>query len=313
MIERIDIGRLPYKYLACFLWLLLMGSPAALFAQETVADKVVADSSMVIDSDTSAADTTTLRVLDRRVMNQAFDVGEKLTFAIRYGIIRAGTAVMEVRDLVTLEDSISAYHVITTARSSRGFDPFYKVRDEVETFLDVNGMFSWRFNKRLREGGYKYDLLVNYDQERGAADVTTIRYHKDEPLRVRKQDNFKIDIPQYVLDVLGSFYYIRTQRLEVGEPIYLTNHDNKKIYDLQVIIQKRERIKVKAGEFDCIVIQPRLQGDAIFQQKGKMWVWLTDDERKIPVQMKSKIAVGSITTELERIEGVNRPITAQRR
>lgn len=249
--------------------------------------------------------------LDRVITNRAFPLGEKLTFNIRYGIIKAGEATMEVRDIVNIGDSIPTYHIVTTARSAKFFDAFYKVRDEVETFLDAKGIFSWKYHKRLREGGYKFDLLVDYYQRHGIAQVEGIRYEGDEPLQIRNRDKFYLEIPEYVLDVLGAFYYVRTQKLEVGMPIYMANHDNKEIYKLQVIIQKKERVKVDAGTFNCIMIQPRLQGEAIFKQKGELWVWLTDDEYKIPVQMKSKVAVGSITTELKKIEGVPLPLKSQ--
>lgn len=249
--------------------------------------------------------------LDRVIHNKAFGVGEKLTFNIRYGIIKAGEATMEVRGIVNLNDSIPVYHIVTTARSAKFFDAFYKVRDEVETFIDTKGFFSRRYHKRLREGGYKYDLLVDYDQAGGLAHVEGIRYDGDEELKVRNREMFQLEIPQYVLDVLAAFYYVRTQKLELGMPLYMSNHDNKKVYDLQVIVQKKERVKVDAGTFNCVMVQPRLQGDAIFQQKGELWIWLTDDEYKIPVQMKSKVAVGSITTELKKIEGVPLPIKAR--
>lgn len=241
----------------------------------------------------------------RLVENRAFQVGEKLTFLIRYGFISAGSATMEVRDMVTLADGTQAYHVITTARSNAAFDLFYKVRDEVETFLDKRGIFSLKYAKRLREGGYKVDLLVDYLQPQGIARVRYTRYHSDTPLRVKKQDAFDIKVPEYVLDILGAFYYVRTQYLKVGKPLYMSNHDNKKLYDLQVVVQRKERVKVKAGTFDCVVVSPKLQGEGIFRQKGEMWVWLTDDERKIPVQMKTKIIIGSITTELTKVEGIS--------
>jgi len=260
------------------------------------------DSTSIQDADTTAKKE--MNLLDRVIENDAFEVGEKLTFKIRYGWIKAGEATMEVRERFMIDDEREAYKIVSTAKSSRGFDPFFKVRDEVETHLDATGFYSWYFSKKLREGGYKYDLLVDYNQAGGSADVKTIRYHKDEPLRVRKTKEFAVDIPEYVLDILGSFYYVRTQELEVGMPLYMTNHDNKKIYELRVIIEKKETIKVKAGKFRCIKVQPVLKGDALFKQKGKLWVWLTDDKYKIPVQMKSKVAVGSITTELIRIEGV---------
>jgi hypothetical protein len=120
-----------------------------------------------------------------------------------------------------------------------------------------------------------------------------------------------MSIPPYVLDVLGAFYYVRTQNLRVGFPIYMTNHDNAKTYELKVIVQRRETVEVSAGKFKCIMVEPQLRGDAIFQQKGELWVWLTDDQYKIPVQMKSAVFIGSITTELKKIEGIQLPLPSQ--
>lgn len=277
------------------------------------------DTTLQAPADTANAepamkDSTVIRnQLERVIENNAFQVGEKLTFKIRYGWIKAGEATMEVREKIKTDGDREAYKIISTAKSSRGFDPFYKVRDEVETHLDTEGFFSWYFSKKLREGGYKFDLMVNYDQLNGRADVNTIRYHKDEPLRIRREKEFSVDVPEYVLDILSAFYYVRTQELEVGMPIYMTNHDKNKIYDLKVLIEKKETIKVKAGKFRTIKVQPILQGDALFKQKGKLWVWLTDDQYKIPVQMKSKVVVGSITTELIRIEGLPERPPAQRK
>lgn len=249
--------------------------------------------------------------LDRRIDNGAFAVGEKLSFKIRYGFVVAGSATMEVRDMVAMGDGDSAYHVVTTARSASFFDAFYKVRDEVETYLDTEGFFSWRYHKQLREGGYKFDLLVDYDQPRGLADIRKTRYHDEEPLRIRNRSSFRVRVPEYVLDVLGAFYYVRTQPLEVGRPLTMMNHDNEKVYNLDVVVEKRETISVDAGKFRTLKIEPRLKGDAIFQQKGRMWIWVTDDDRHIPVQIKSKVVVGSITIELTGIEGVPEPIPAR--
>jgi len=249
-------------------------------------------------------------LLNRTIPNQAFQIGEKLTFTVRYGVIKAGEATMAVEEIVPIGER-SAYKIVSAARSAKTFDLVFKVRDRVESWVDTQGIFSWKFNKMLREGSYKYDLLVDYKQNDGKAAVHTIRYHDHEPLEVKKQEKFEMDIPPYVLDVLASFYYVRTQDLTVGMPIYLTNHDNKKVYDLKVIIQKKEIIKVKAGKFRCIIVQPVLMGEAIFKQKGELWVWLSDDQYKIPVQMKSAVFVGNIITELSKIEGLPLPLPSQ--
>jgi hypothetical protein len=272
-----------------------------------------------LDSDTLDSDSVIVDTiknpkpyqLDRHIENKAFKVGEKLTFDIRYGFLTAGHAVMAVEKLIMVHDSIPAYQIVSTAQSTSTFDLFFKVRDRVESILDTHGIFSWGFYKSLREGRYKFDLSVDYNQFYGKAYIEMIRYHNDDPLRIKKKEEFELNIPEYVIDILGAFYYVRTQKLRVGEPIYIKNHDNKKIYNLKVIVQKKEKVKVRAGEFKCIVVQPRLKGDAIFKQKGKLWVWLTDDELKIPVQMKSKAFIGSVYTELAKIEGVKEPIPAR--
>ena len=272
-----------------------------------------------LDQDSVSIDSTLIDTnqiiepikLDRIVKNKAFKVGEKLTFDVRYGFLTAGHATMEVKEMITVKDSFSAYHIVSIAQSTKTFDLFFKVRDRVESILDSRGIFSWGFTKNLREGAYKFDLFVDYDQLYGKANIEMIRYHNDEPLRIKEKEDFELKIPKYVIDVLGAFYYVRTQPLRLGEPILIPNHDNKKIYNLKVIVQRREEVKVKAGKFKCVVVQPRLKGDAIFKQKGKLWVWLTDDELKIPVQMKSKAFIGSVYTELAKIEGVDKPIKAR--
>jgi hypothetical protein len=242
-------------------------------------------------------------------INQAFRPGEKLTFKIRYGIIRAGTATMFVKKEREFNNR-TVYHIQTTAKSAAAFSWIYKVRDKVVSYLDKEGLFSWKFEKYLREGGYKVDLTVNYDPFQSLANVSFIRYHSD--MTIKKEDNYQVKTTPFILDILAAFYYVRTQELEVGKSIFLHNHDKKKINKLEVRVYKKEAIKVKAGKFRCFVVEPLLAGEGIFKQKGRMKVWLTDDQYKIPVQMKSAVFVGSITTELEKIEGVSRPIPSEK-
>ncbi len=305
--------------LKTYLWILLILSFSVFLMVKSSVSEIPDSMQVNLNQDTTTVsnkDSLTIATdslphqLDRVINNNAFHVGEKLSFNVRYGFIKAGEASMEVKGKVPIRDR-EAYEIISTANSTGTFDFFFKVRDRVESYIDTQGLFSWKFNKKLREGSYKFDLLVDYDQYNGKALIDMIRYNDDDSLTIRKQENFTVDIPPYVLDILAAFYYVRTQKLRVGVPIYLTNHDNKKVYDLRVIVQKRETVKVKAGKFKCIMVQPQLRGEAIFKQKGELWVWLSDDEYKIPVQMKSAVFVGSITTELTKIEGIKLPLPSQ--
>ncbi|MBD3224274.1 MAG: DUF3108 domain-containing protein, partial [Caldithrix sp.] len=85
------------------------------------------------------------------INHNAFDVGERLIFKLRYGFIRAGTAEMKVLGRTQLYGN-EVYHIQTKARSVSAFDWFYKVRDVVNSFTDVKGIFPYRYEKFLREG-----------------------------------------------------------------------------------------------------------------------------------------------------------------
>jgi hypothetical protein len=221
--------------------------------------------------------------LKRVVTNQAFGVGERFEFSVGYGMIKAGTAVMEIPEIVKFAGK-KCYHIISTAQSNKFFSVFFKVNDKVESLMDVHELYSLRFDKHLREGKFKADISTLFDQENHLA------------LYQNNQDTFSV--PAYVQDVLSAFYFVRTQDLKVGQSIFVDNHADKKNYPLEVRVLRKEKVKVPAGTFDCLVVEPILKASGIFQQKGKLTVWLTDDEIKMPVLMKSKVVIGSISTEL---------------
>ncbi len=228
--------------------------------------------------------------IGRVVPNKAFQLGEELTFIIRYGPVVAGSSTMSIPKITTIKGN-EVYTIVTEASSSAFFSAFYKVRDRVVSYMDRDGIFTWRFEKRLREGKYRSDRFVDYDQINGWA-VTS------------KKDSMRI--PPCVHDILTSFYYIRTQKLEVGKSLFIDNHSDNKLYPLEVKIHRKETINIKAGKFDCLVVEPILRASGMFKSKGRLLIWLTDDVRKIPVQMKSKIPIGYITAELKAMKGIRK-------
>jgi hypothetical protein len=228
----------------------------------------------------SAIDTVPAAI-DRYVENVAFGAGERLSFDIGYGFINAGSATMEVADLIEYTGR-PAYRIVTTAESNKFFSSFYPVSDRVETIMDAVGMFSWGFEKILKEGKYRAERKYAIDQ---------INH-----MVVDKNDT--ITVPSYVQDALSALYFIRTQPLTVGKALFIDNFTDGKNYPLEVKVHRKEKIKTKAGEFDCLVVEPLLQTAGIFKHEGKLTVWLTDDRLRLPVMMKSKVVVGSITAEL---------------
>ncbi len=220
-------------------------------------------------------------LIDRYVENVAFGVNEKFTFEINYGFINAGGATMEVAGLIEYNNR-PCYQIVTRAFSNSFFSKFFKVDDRVESIVDALGIFSWRFEKNLSEGGYRANRQYAFDQRRNV-----VYFEKDT-----------IDVLPYVQDALSSLYFVRTQDLSVGKSVLVDNFTDGENYGLEVRVLRKETIKVPAGSFDCVVVEPLLKSVGVFKHEGNLTVWLTDDRLKMPVLMKSKVLIGSISAEL---------------
>ena len=222
------------------------------------------------------------RLMKRAVPNSAFGVGEKLFYTVRYGPVAAGTASMEVAEIARYKGT-KCFRIVSKAKSNKFFSVFYKVDDKAESWMDVYGLYSLHFEKHLREGSYTADRYVDFDQENNLAFT----------------GNDTIPVPEYVQDVLSSLYFVRTLNLKMGNSVFIDNHADRKNYPLEMKVLRREEVEVPAGRFNCLVVKPILKATGLFKQTGELTVWLTDDQYKIPILMKSKVAVGSISTELK--------------
>ena len=224
------------------------------------------------------------KFVPRKIQNEAWTVGEHLEFEITYSFYSAGTATMSVLDVVPVNGG-NCYHIQTTARSNDFISTFYEVRDTVNSYIDTQGIFSRRFEKKLREGRYKADRYEDFYPDRLIALNTIEKYALTE-------------IPLYVQDILSSLYYVRTFDLEVGRNVEVVTYADGKVYPLNILVHKQEEVTVPAGTFTCLKIEPLLQSEGVFRQKGKLVIWITDDKYKIPVKMESKVIIGSIASKL---------------
>ena len=110
-------------------------------------------------------------------------------------------------------------------------------------------------------------------------------------------------IPDQTQDALSSLYYLRTlDDFTVNKTIIIQVHDGGKNWSVEVQTLGREKVTTPAGEFATIKVRTFPKYEGVFMNKGEIFIWLTDDSRKIPVLMKSTIAIGSIVSTLTKIE-----------
>lgn len=259
---------------------LTVGVAISVGAQDSLAAK------MIVPAEASGVLCEPLRSISQ----SAFGVGERLVFNVGYSFIKAGEAVMAVPKLDTLFGR-RCFKILFTVNSTPAFSRFYKVEDRYETFLDTAGLFPWKFTQKIREGKYSRDFSAVFDQWNHVA-RTSEGVHR---------------IPPYVHDIVSAFYFARTldySRSQPGDKVYLQNFYKDSTYSLAVKYLGRQQIEVDAGTFNCVMIEPLIKEGGLFKSEGQVIVWLTDDDRKIPVKVSTKVLIGSIDAELREYSGV---------
>ncbi len=216
--------------------------------------------------------------------------GERLVYDVGWEFINAGTADMRI------SGDAARWRIDVFARTNRFLDLFKKVRDTIHAEgRCVNGrMQSEVFDIEQHERRYHAKKQTRFDWRRGK-----VRYTQNG-----KTDEY--DVPAGYLHVLDAFLSARRRALKPGDSFRLPVFDSRKTYEVTVKVQSRIRRRVKApwGAYvDCLVLEPRLKTEGIFSSTGKIWIWVTNDARHIPLRVVASIKIGHIVAVLQEYHG----------
>ncbi len=236
----------------------------------------------------------------RTVKNEAYDFGEELYYKVGYKFITAGYGYFKIMPEPVYKFGRKCYDIQFQVKSLKSLEFLYKVRDRYRTFLDVEGIFPWHFEQHIREGNYKRDFEATFDQVRNIAYVP-------------KKDT-AYEVPPYVHDIVSAFYFVRTldlKNMKKDSVFFLENFFDDTTYRLGVKIRGRQTIEVDAGKFKCVVIEPLVVEGGLFKSEGSILIWVTADDRKIPVKVGTKILIGYVGAELTKYKGIRGPLKAK--
>ena len=210
-------------------------------------------------------------------------LGEKLRFVMSVLGTEGGELTLTAKESEL--GGRPAWKFELSAVSGEFLSKFFLVRDYLASWVDPQTFRTMRFEKHTVEGKRVRDDLIEFDYAR----------------KLAIRDGKPITIQEDTLDSLSSLYYIRLLDLGPGKPVELSVV-SRRLFPLSVVVMGRETVTTPAGTFRTIRIEPRSPNEGLIGKGKNLVLWLTDDERKMPVQLRSKLKVGTLLGKLRAVE-----------
>ena len=212
--------------------------------------------------------------------DQTYVRGETLDYTLAWMKVTGGTARMTISPA---NDSL--YRITSVARSTGGIARLFKVRDEIETTVDRSDFSTISYVKRLDERG---DKMV---------ETTTI----EDGVATRKRKKIKkVQVPRPVYDPISVIYYFRTLELAPGKSYELNLISDGKLYTVHARVIRRETVQTPAGTFNALLVEPQMISGGV-QREERLFIWYSDDERHLPVRIRTEVKFGSVTATLRAV------------
>ncbi len=210
---------------------------------------------------------------------------EILNYKIYWEIIPAGQAEMGIETTELYGQKV--FHIYTKTSSNKSIDLIYKVRNKTDSYVDFDGFYSLKFVSDQKEAGY-----VSYDE--------AVFNHVDN-FWYNLSDKTTGYCPIFVQDVVSALYWLRLQNIEVGKQYVFDVWLGKVVYPMVVDIIQICKIKIFDKEYECLKVEPKvdLRKFPLFRARGRLFVYITNDEKKLPVRLESRVLIGRVFADLE--------------
>ena len=211
-----------------------------------------------------------------------FGAGERADYQVKLGGISVGSGYLEVAPGLEVVGGEQTYHA--RMRVSGGLGPA-RVDDRYESWIDTDGLFSRRFRQNIHEVRYRRNRTYDFSPER----MTYRRENGDTGSIASNRP----------LDDLSFMYYARTLPLEVGDEYTLNRYFKADGNPVVLKVLRKETVRVPAGSYRTIVVQPLIRTDGLFGEGGRAEIYFSDDEHRIPVLIRTRVpVVGSLSMHL---------------
>ena len=213
-----------------------------------------------------------------------FGVGERFEYSARLGVLTLGTAAIQVVGIDTVR-SQPAWHFRFTLD---GGNFVFRINSSLESWTSVKEFRSLRFRQDSKENSRRY--LRDYDV---FSDSGYYRQH---------DATATTPTTEAPLDDASILYFVRTTPLEIGQTYRLVRHFKPELNPIVIAVLKREPCELPdETRVTCLVLNPVVGSNGLFGNRTDARLWITDDFRRIPVQIKTRQPYGPITLRLEHM------------
>lgn len=209
-------------------------------------------------------------------------------FGVEWRLVRAG--VVRMTRMHRPSGWQTDLHVEATGLVAK----LFKVNDDYTVMAD--GQFCAQSTYlKAQEGARARETKVTFEHGKAS-------YLEKDLLKNAVVQTKEIEIPACVHDVVNALHYLRAIRVDVGKSIQIPVSDGKKSVPARVEAQEREVIKTPLGQFKSVRYEAFLFNEVLYARKGRLFIWLTDDDRRLPIQIRVRlnVAIGTITLQLEK-------------
>lgn len=213
-------------------------------------------------------------------LHDTYQAGETLDFTMTWMKVTGGTARMTI---AAADDA--HYRITSVAKSGGGLGRLFKIRDEIETIVSREDFSTVRIEKNLDERGDKMRETITIEDG--------IAYRKRKKIR-------KTAVPRPIFDPISVIYYFRTLDLEPGKSYELKLIDGGKLYTVHGNVVKREQITTSLGTFNALLVEPQMASAGV-QREERLFIWYSDDERRLPLRIRTEVKFGSVTATLNKV------------
>ncbi|MBS7566569.1 DUF3108 domain-containing protein [Mucilaginibacter sp. Bleaf8] len=224
-----------------------------------------------------------------------FKPGEELNYRLKYGWFTGAEAHLKVENADTKYEGKPAWHIIADGKTAGTFDVFYKVRNRYETYIDRNTLLPYLYTEDRHEAKYKHKDKVVFDHQEGK--ITA--------------DKGVFPFKGKVFDFPSAYYFARCldiSKLKIGDKFDLPYFLEDGIHTLSITYMGKEKAECPLGKFNCLKFNPTIIPGRIFKKDSKLYLWISDDNNRIPVKANVGLIVGSVTMELTNAKGLKYPL-----